>query len=213
MEAGDAARLPEAVRTAVRAVIAERAGQRVGQLVGRIVDDLEGEHRHRHRAVAVVVRNERRQRREPHPAGEALVLEHQIGGREAAVELDLAEMRHPGQRLAVGAMPKTVEHFPEPRRAGGVEIVGAVEHPGIDQFALPFGLDGEMRIAVIALQRRLVADRPVDQPPAAGNGKPARTDTAERKGEVAGALPGIGKARIDRGKIIPHQTKSLKASS
>ena len=135
-----------------------------------------------------------RERRQPDVAGEALVVEDEIGGREAAVEIDLAEMRHAGQRLAVGAVAEAVEHLAQARRAGGIEVVGAVEDAGVDQLAVLLGLDGEMRVAVVALQRRPVADRPVDQPAAAGDREAARADAAERKGDVAGALARIGES-------------------
>ena len=201
----DAVLALECVDAAVGAIVAERSGQRVGQLVAGVVDQLELEHGDRHRAVVVVVRDERRQRRQAHAAREALVLEHQIGGREAAIEIDLAEMRHADQRLPVGAVAEAVEHFAQARRPGGIEVIGAVQHARVDQLAVLLCLDGEMRIAVVALQRRPVADRPVDQPAASRDREAAGADPAQRKRDVAGALALVGKARIDGSKVVPHE--------
>ena len=204
MQAANTVLLPETMRAAIGAVITERAGKRVRKRVGGVVDDLEFEHRDRHRGIAVIMRDERTESRHPHAARETLVAEDEISHRKAAVEIDLAEMRDANQRLTIGPVAEAVEHLADARRAGGVEVIGSVQHPCVDERAVPLGLDRKMRIAVIALQSRPVADRPVDQPAAAGNGKSTGADAAERKGDVARALAPIGKTRFYRSKVVPH---------
>ena len=115
-------------------------------------------------------------------------------------------MRDADKRLPIGAMAKSVEHLALAGCAGRIEIVGAVQHPRIDQPAVLLCLDGEMRIAVVSLQGRTVADRPVDQASAARNREPAGADPAQREGDVAGTLALVGKARIDGGKVVPHES-------
>ena len=122
------------------------------------------------------------------------------------------EMRDAGHRIAVGAEAEAVE-LPRARRAGRRPLIGTVEDAGVEKPAVLLGLDGEMAVAVELMDVGPVADAPIDQPPAAGERDAARSDAAEREGDVASPRAAIDEAVVDGLLGLQHLRTSLFFSS
>ena len=197
-------RLGIAVPAVLAAVVPQRPTDGVVDRRRAGIGHLDLEHRRRQRGIALVGGNERAPGGELHPARERRVMERHLGYREGPRKRRRLEMRHARQRVAVGAPAEAVEEFPRGRRTGGHALIGAVEDAGIEQLAPGLGLDGEVAVAVEALQPRPVADRPVDQPAAARERQPAGADAAEREGDVAGAVGFVDETRIGLGHLKIH---------
>ena len=142
------------------------------------------------------MRDERAERRHLHLAGKGLAVKGEFGERKAPGEGHVLEMRHARHRVAVGAKAVAVP-FAAARRARGDAFVGAVEDAGVDQLAVPLGLDGEMAVAVVHVDRRAVADAPIDQPAGPRQRDASRPQAAERKRHILAALAGEDEALVD----------------
>ena len=123
-------------------------------------------------------------------------MERDLGDGESPDERGVVEMRGAGHRVAVGAEAEAVE-LPPARRAGRQPLVGPVQDARVEELAVALGLDGEVAVAVVLMDGRAIADAPVDQPAASGQGHAARAQAAERKGDMAATRAAIDEARVD----------------
>ena len=123
-------------------------------------------------------------------------MELELGDRKAADEGHVVKMGNAGHRIAIGAEAKSVE-LARARRTGRYPLIGAVQNAGVEQFAVPLGLDGEMAVAVELMDSGPVADAPVDEPAAAGQRDAPGPDAAERKGDISAPLAGIDETFVD----------------
>ena len=94
-------------------------------------------------------------------------MERDLGDGEAADEGRVVEMRRACHRVAISAEAEPVELSPA-RRAGRQAFVRPVQHARVDELAVALRLDREMTVAVVLMDRRPIANAPVDEPPAAG---------------------------------------------
>ena len=184
------------MHAAVAAIVSQRAGDRVVDRGVGIVLDMEREQCGRHRQIAVVVRNERAERRHPHPARKGVAMELDFGDRKSPDKSRVVEMRDAGHRVAIRAKTETVEFAPA-GRAGRQALVRAIENASVDQLAVALGLDGEMAVAVVLMDCRSIANAPVDQPSAARQARRCRSPSAERKGDMLPARAAIHKPVVD----------------
>ena len=123
-------------------------------------------------------------------------MEGDLGDRETADERRVVEVRRACHRVAIGAETEPVELSPA-WRARRQSLVRPVQHPRVEELTVAFGLDREMAVAIVLMDRRTVADAPVDEPSAAGQRDASRPDPAERKRDVSPARAPVDKTGID----------------
>jgi hypothetical protein len=153
------------VDTAVATVVTECRSDRVVDRCGGVVFDCESEQSDRHRRVTVVVRYERAERRHAHSAWKVGLMELKLGHRKTSDECDVVEMGNSRHGIAISAETESVE-FADARRTGRCSLIRAVENSSAQQLAVPFRLDRKVAVTIELIDRRPVADAPVDEPAA-----------------------------------------------
>src|ERR1700732_690003 len=142
------------------------------------------------------MRDERAERRHPHLARKALMIELELTNRKAANERDGVKVGNSGHRIAIGAETESVE-LARTGRTGRDPLIRSVQYASAEQSSVLLCLDGEMAVAVKLMDSGPVADAPIDQPAGAGQRHATGADAAKWKGDVIEPFTGVNESVIN----------------